>query len=205
MLILWKGYQRDRSKGWAHTFLTQMEEVLGTCVDRGIKVVTNAGGLNPAGLADQVRALADRLGTRRVGGPRRGRRPPPPDRRARPAAGIRWPTSTPASPWPRPPATVISANAYLGGWPIVEALSRRGRRGHLPPGHRRLAGRRARQPGTTAGRRPTGTGWPARWWPATSSSADPRRPGATTPSSQRSPASSTRASRSPRWPRTARR
>ncbi|HUD17016.1 MAG TPA: acyclic terpene utilization AtuA family protein, partial [Acidimicrobiales bacterium] len=62
MLILWKGYQRDRSKGWAHTFLTQMEEVLGTCADRGIKVVTNAGGLNPSGLADQVRALADRLG-----------------------------------------------------------------------------------------------------------------------------------------------
>ena len=41
--------QRDASRGWAHTFLTQMEEVLGTCVDRGIKVVTNAGGLNPAG------------------------------------------------------------------------------------------------------------------------------------------------------------
>ena len=62
MLILWKGMQRDASRGWAHTFLTQMEEVLGTCVDRGIKVVTNAGGLNPAGLADQVGQLADRLG-----------------------------------------------------------------------------------------------------------------------------------------------
>ena len=62
MLILWKGLQRDASRGWAHTFLTQMEDVLGTCVDRGIKVVTNAGGLNPAGLADQVRLLAGRLG-----------------------------------------------------------------------------------------------------------------------------------------------
>src|ERR1019366_10629334 len=58
----WKGLQRDASRGWAHTFLTQMEEVLGTCVDRGIKVVTNAGGRNPAGLADQVGRLADRLG-----------------------------------------------------------------------------------------------------------------------------------------------
>ena len=54
MLILWKGYQRDSSKGWAHTFLTQMEEVLDTCMDRGIKVVTNAGGLNPAGTAEAV-------------------------------------------------------------------------------------------------------------------------------------------------------
>jgi hypothetical protein len=63
MLILWKGRQRDPSRGWAHTFLTQMEEVLGTCFDRGIRVVTNAGGLNPAGLAGEVRALADRLAT----------------------------------------------------------------------------------------------------------------------------------------------
>ena len=62
MLILWKGRQRDSSAGWARTFLTQMEEVLGTCVDRGIKVVTNAGGLNPGGLAAQVRELAERLG-----------------------------------------------------------------------------------------------------------------------------------------------
>ena len=62
MLILWKGRQRDATKGWARTFLTQMEAVLGTCVDRGIKVVTNAGGLNPAGLAEQVSQLADRLG-----------------------------------------------------------------------------------------------------------------------------------------------
>ena len=49
MLILWKSRQRDASKGWARTFLSQMEAVLGTCADRGIKVVTNAGGLNPAG------------------------------------------------------------------------------------------------------------------------------------------------------------
>src|SRR6202035_3694522 len=62
MLILWKGRQRDATKGWARTFLTQMEEVLGTCADRGIKVVTNAGGLNPAGLAEQVRLLAEKLG-----------------------------------------------------------------------------------------------------------------------------------------------
>ena len=54
MLILWKSRQRDPSLGFARTFYRQMEDVLGTCVDRGIKVVANAGGLNPAGLADQA-------------------------------------------------------------------------------------------------------------------------------------------------------
>ncbi|MPZ62521.1 MAG: acyclic terpene utilization AtuA family protein [Propionibacteriales bacterium] len=62
MLILWKARQKDASAGYAKTFLTQMEQVLGTCLDRGIRVVTNAGGLNPAGLADSLRQLADKLG-----------------------------------------------------------------------------------------------------------------------------------------------
>ena len=62
MLILWKARQKDPSAGYAKTFLNQMEQVLGTCLDRGIRVVTNAGGLNPVGLADSVRGLADKLG-----------------------------------------------------------------------------------------------------------------------------------------------
>ena len=39
MLILWKSREKDPTAGYATTFLTQMEDVLGTCVDRGIKVV----------------------------------------------------------------------------------------------------------------------------------------------------------------------
>lgn len=62
MLILAKDRLRNPDGGFAKTFLTQMEQVLGTCVDRGIKVVSNAGGLNPAGCAAAVAALADRLG-----------------------------------------------------------------------------------------------------------------------------------------------
>ncbi len=42
MLILWK------TGGYAKTFVRQMQDVLGTCVQRGIKVVSNAGGLDPA-------------------------------------------------------------------------------------------------------------------------------------------------------------
>ncbi len=63
MLILAR--QRLKSgegSGWAQTFATQMEQVLGTCLDRGIKVVTNAGGLDPQGCAEAIRAKADELG-----------------------------------------------------------------------------------------------------------------------------------------------
>jgi Acyclic terpene utilisation family protein AtuA len=62
MLILWKAKQKDDSSGYAAMFLRQLEEVLEDCLDRGIKIVVNAGGLNPAGLADRVRQLAARLG-----------------------------------------------------------------------------------------------------------------------------------------------
>jgi len=122
MLILWKGRQRDPSKGWAHTFLTQMEEVLGTCVDRGIKVVTNAGGLNPAGLADEVRALAERLGIAvSVAHVEGDDLLPRLDELARAGHGL--PHLDTGEPLERAPGPVVSANAYLGAWPIVEALS----------------------------------------------------------------------------------
>ena len=62
MLILWKARRRDPSLGYARTFLTQMEQVLGTCMDKGTRIVTNAGGLNPGGLADELRLLSERLG-----------------------------------------------------------------------------------------------------------------------------------------------
>ncbi len=62
MLILWKAKQKDPAAGYAKTFLRQMEQVLGTCLDRGIRIVTNAGGLNPAGLAEDLAGLAEKLG-----------------------------------------------------------------------------------------------------------------------------------------------
>ena len=62
MLLLYKTRLRRPDEGYARTFLTQMESVLGTCLDREIKVVVNAGGLNPAGLAKDLGALAATLG-----------------------------------------------------------------------------------------------------------------------------------------------
>ncbi|MEV1079384.1 acyclic terpene utilization AtuA family protein [Streptomyces sp. NPDC050211] len=62
MLILGRDRLKDPSAGYARTFLRQLEECLGLAHERGVRIVTNAGGLNPAGLADRVRELADRLG-----------------------------------------------------------------------------------------------------------------------------------------------
>jgi hypothetical protein len=62
MLILSRIRAKQPGRGFARTFVTQMEQVMGTCLDRGIKVVSNAGGLDPGGCADAVAEVADRLG-----------------------------------------------------------------------------------------------------------------------------------------------
>ncbi|MFG2651125.1 acyclic terpene utilization AtuA family protein [Streptomyces sp. NPDC048436] len=62
MLILGRDRLKDPARGYAKTFLRQLEECLGIARERGVKVVANAGGLNPGGLADAVRELAARLG-----------------------------------------------------------------------------------------------------------------------------------------------
>ncbi|MET7971475.1 acyclic terpene utilization AtuA family protein [Streptomyces mirabilis] len=62
MLILGRDRLKNPSGGYARTFLGQLEECLGLALERGVRIVANAGGLNPAGLADAVRQLAERLG-----------------------------------------------------------------------------------------------------------------------------------------------
>ncbi|WP_103512015.1 acyclic terpene utilization AtuA family protein [Streptomyces sp. SM13] len=62
MLILGRSRLKDPEKGYATTFLRQLEEGLGLAHERGVKIVANAGGLNPAGLADDVRKLAATVG-----------------------------------------------------------------------------------------------------------------------------------------------
>ncbi len=62
MLILGKDTLKDPSLGYARTFVRQLEECLGTALERGVRIVSNAGGLNPAGLADRVREVARGLG-----------------------------------------------------------------------------------------------------------------------------------------------
>jgi hypothetical protein len=62
MLILGRDRMKDPARGYARTFLAQMEECLGLARERGVRIVVNAGGRNPAGLAATLRGLAERLG-----------------------------------------------------------------------------------------------------------------------------------------------
>jgi hypothetical protein len=121
MTILWKGRLRDPERGWATTFLTQMEQVLGTCVQRGIKVVANAGGLNPSGLAAALRQLAERLGIDVAVAHVEGDDLLPRLAELR-AAGHDLANTDSGKPLAALAATPVTANAYLGAWGIVEAL-----------------------------------------------------------------------------------
>ncbi|SDY40121.1 Protein of unknown function [Amycolatopsis xylanica] len=62
MLILGRDRMKDPARGYAKTFLRQMEENLGLAKEKGVKIVANAGGLNPAGLAEALRELVAKLG-----------------------------------------------------------------------------------------------------------------------------------------------
>ncbi|MCF7553447.1 acyclic terpene utilization AtuA family protein [Pseudonocardia sp. WMMC193] len=103
MLILAKAQAKDPDAGYAKTFLAQMRDVLALCLERGIKVVSNAGGLNPAGLAAAIEALGTGARVAYVEG----------DDLRGSLGAVRPPVE----------GKPVSANAYLGGWGIAEALS----------------------------------------------------------------------------------
>lgn len=54
MSILRKQKSKDPSAGYARDFVTLMERILATCVERRIRVVSNAGGVNPEGCAQAL-------------------------------------------------------------------------------------------------------------------------------------------------------
>ena len=121
MLILWKAQQKDPSAGYARTVLSQLEHVLGTCLDRGIKIVNNAGGLNPAGLAREFTALAGRLGLHPQIAYVTGDDllPRLENLLSNGEALANLDTGQPLGEAAGKPVT---AHAYLGGWGITEAL-----------------------------------------------------------------------------------
>lgn len=116
MLILWKQRARNADAGYASTFLSQVEQVLGTCVDRGIKIVSNAGGLNPAGCADRVREIAERVGVQVRVAHVEG------DDLMERIDGLR-PQMRHLDTGAELVDDPVSANAYLGGWGIARALA----------------------------------------------------------------------------------
>ena len=121
MLILARTQAKRPGSGYARTFVTQMEQVMGTCLDQGIKVVSNAGGLNPDHCAEAVAEVADTLGLNPTIAYVNGDNLLPRLDELR-EAGIDildLETGEPVAP-----VDYISANAYLGAWGIVEALNR---------------------------------------------------------------------------------
>ena len=54
--------QRGAHMGYVGTFLKQVEDVVGLCLEKGIKIVTNAGGLNPEGMAAEVERILEAQG-----------------------------------------------------------------------------------------------------------------------------------------------
>ncbi len=123
MLILAKQRRRDPSAGYARTFVRQMEETLGTCLERNIKVVTNAGGLNPRGCALAIEELAGRLGLAPVVATVTGD-----DVRSRlrdlEAAGERLTHLDTGAEFRAEGVEAVTANAYIGYRGIAEALQR---------------------------------------------------------------------------------
>ncbi len=103
MLILGRTLMKDPSRGYARTFLEQMEDGLGIAMDRGVTIVSNAGGLNPKGLAHALHELGERLGLHPNIAYVEGD-----NLRAR-AAELDL-------------GAPLTANAYLGAWGIAEAL-----------------------------------------------------------------------------------
>ncbi|MGZ0220392.1 MAG: acyclic terpene utilization AtuA family protein, partial [Acidimicrobiales bacterium] len=120
MLILARTQAKYPGSGYARTFVKQMEEVMGTCLDKGIKVVSNAGGLDPDHCAEAIAEMADKLGLNPTIAYVDGDNLLPRMEELR-AAGIdiiNFETGEPVAD-----IDYISANAYLGCWGIVDALN----------------------------------------------------------------------------------
>ena len=123
MSIMQKQKSRDPKAGYARDFVPLMERILPDIVEKGIRVTSNAGGVNPRGCAEAVLEVARRLGLSgkvkvglvagddlldRLDQLIATGHPLSNMETGRPLADIR--------------AQVLSANAYLGMGPIVEAL-----------------------------------------------------------------------------------
>src|SRR5947207_1062072 len=125
MSIMQKQKARDPNAGYARDFVPLMKQIMPACVDRDIKVVANAGGVNVEGCAAAVREVARELGLSGklkigivTGDDILGRID---DLLAR---GIELRNMDTDEPLSTVRDRIQSANAYLGAAPIVEALNK---------------------------------------------------------------------------------
>jgi len=124
MSIMQKQKARDPKAGYARDFVSLMKRILPACVERDIKVVANAGGVNVEGCAAAVREVARELG---LGGKLKIGIVTGDDILDRVdsflAQGIELRNMDTGEPLTTVRDRIQSANAYLGAAPIVEALN----------------------------------------------------------------------------------
>jgi hypothetical protein len=123
MSIMQKQKERDPLAGYAKDVVPLLRRILPQVVERGIRVTTNAGGVNPGGCAaaivDAARALG-LAGKLRVGVVSGDDILPRLDELL--ARGVDLRDMDSGRPLAEVRDRVLSANAYLGAWPVVEAL-----------------------------------------------------------------------------------
>jgi hypothetical protein len=125
MSILQKQKERDPKLGYARDFVGAVESILPAIVERGVRVIANAGGVNPPACAEAVRSVAEKVGRRaqlRVGVVTGDDLLPRLDQLLADGHELRNMDTGESLSTIRD--RVLSANAYIGSVPIVEALSR---------------------------------------------------------------------------------
>jgi len=124
MSIMQKQRSRDPNAGYAKDFVPLMKQILPACVERNIRVTANAGGVNVEGCADAVREIARELGLAgrlRVGIVTGDDIMPRLDQLLGREIELRNMDTGESLATVRD--RIQSANAYLGAWPMVEALN----------------------------------------------------------------------------------
>jgi hypothetical protein len=123
MSILQKQKERDPAMGYARDFIGAIESVLPGIVERGVKVIANAGGVNPVACAQALLAAVDKAGHAgrvRIGVVTGDDLLPRIDELI--AAGHDLKHMETSAPLSSVRNRVLSANAYIGSTPIVQAL-----------------------------------------------------------------------------------
>lgn len=124
MSILQKQKERDPATGYARDFVGAIESVLPAITGRGVRVIANAGGVNPPACANAVMDLAKARGAAgklKIGVVTGDDLLPRLDELI--AAGHELANMDTGEPLSKVRGDVIAANAYIGSEPIVEALT----------------------------------------------------------------------------------
>ena len=122
MALLFRMKMKAPDKGYATTFLKQMNDVMGPCLDKNIKIVANAGGLNPKGLAAELEKMAGELGLHPKIAYIEGDDLIPRIQDLQ-EKGETFTHLDKGISLKDAGAIPITANAYLGGWGVTRALS----------------------------------------------------------------------------------